>query len=173
MENVTVLKDASATAIYGSRGSSGVILITTKRGSKDLTISYSATGSLSVIPNEVPVYTADQFRTLVNQVYAGQTAVTSLLGNANTNWQNQIYQQAIGEDHNLSVSGTAKNLPYRVSLGYNNTDGVLKTYNYQRTTLAVGLDPSFFNHTLNVHVNLKGLYNLNDFANQSAIGNAL
>jgi len=173
VENVTVLKDASATAIYGSRGSSGVILITTKRGTKDLTINYSATGSVSVIPKEVPVYTADQFRALVNQVYGGQTAVTSLLGNANTNWQNQIYQQAIGQDHNLSIAGTTKNLPYRVSLGYNNSDGVLKTYNYQRTTLAVGLDPSFFNHTLNIHVNLKGLYNLNNFANQGAIGNAV
>ena len=173
VENITVLKDASATAIYGSRGSSGVILITTKRGSKDLTINYNVTGSVSVIPNEVPVYTAGQFRTLINQVYGGQTAVTSLLGNANTNWQNLIYQQAIGQDHNLSIAGTAKNLPYRVSLGYNNSDGVLKTYNYQRTTLAIGLDPSFFNHTLNVHVNLKGLYNLNNFANQGAIGSAV
>ncbi len=173
VENVTVLKDASATAIYGSRGSSGVILITTKRGTKDLTISYNATGSVSVIPKEVPVYTADQFRVLVNQVYGTQTAVTSLLGHANTDWQNQIYQQAIGQDHNLSIAGSAKNMPYRVSLGYNNSDGVLKTYNYQRTTLAVGLDPSFFNHTLNIHVNVKGLYNLNNFANQGAIGNAV
>ncbi len=173
VENITVLKDASATAIYGSRGSSGVILITTKRGTKDLTINYNVTGSVSTIPNEVPVYTADQFRALVSQVYAGQTAVTSLLGNANTNWQNQIYQQAFGEDHNVSIAGTAKNMPYRISAGYNNTDGILKTYNYTRTTLAVGLDPSFFNHTLDVHINLKGLYNLNNFANQAAIGNAV
>ncbi len=173
VENITVLKDASATAIYGSRGSSGVILITTKRGSKNLTINYNTTESLSVLPKEVPVYTAGQFRALVNQVYAGQTAVTSLLGNANTNWQNQIYQDAIGQDHNLSISGTAKNLPYRVSVGYNNSDGVLKTYNYQRTTIAAGIDPSFFNHTLNMHINLKGLYNLNDFGDQAAIASAV
>ncbi|WP_428329877.1 SusC/RagA family TonB-linked outer membrane protein [Mucilaginibacter sp.] len=173
VENITVLKDASATAIYGSRGSSGVILITTKRGTKSLSINYNALGSLSVIPKEVPVYTGDEFRALVNQVYGGQTAVTSLLGKANTNWQDQIYKKAFGEDHNLSVAGTAKNMPYRVSLGYNNSDGILKTYNYSRTTLAVGLDPSLLNHTLNIHINLKGLYNTNNFADQTAIANAV
>ena len=173
VENITVLKDASATAIYGSRGSSGVILITTKHGTKNFTINYTTTESLSALPKEVPVYSADQFRALVNQVYAGQTAVTSLLGNANTNWQKEIYHDAFGQDHNLSISGTAKDLPYRISVGYNNSDGVLKTYNYQRTVFAAGLDPSFFNHTLNVHINLKGLFNLNDFADQSAIGSAV
>jgi TonB-linked SusC/RagA family outer membrane protein len=173
VENITVLKDASATAIYGSRGSSGVILITTKRGTKDFMVNYNVTASLSVIPKEVPVYTGDQFRTLVNQVYPGLTAITGLLGSANTNWQNQIYQKAFGDDHNVSFSGTAKNMPYRVSLGYDDADGVLKTYNYSRTTIAVGLDPSLFNHTLNIHINLKGLYNLNNFADQTAIANAV
>jgi TonB-linked SusC/RagA family outer membrane protein len=173
VENITVLKDASATAIYGSRGSSGVILITTKRGSKQFTVGYSATGSLSVLPKLVPVYSADEFRALVNKQYAGQTAVTSLLGKANTNWQNQIYQKAVGQDHNLSFSGSAKNMPYRVSVGYNNSDGVLKTYNFSRTTASIGLDPSLFKNTLNIHINLKGLYNTNNFADQTAIANAV
>ena len=173
IENITVLKDASATAIYGSRGSSGVILITTKRGSKKFTIGYNATASLSVIPKEVNVYTGDEFRALVNNVYAGQTAITSLLGKANTNWQDQIYKKAFGQDHNLSFSGSAKNMPYRVSLGYNNSDGILKTYNFQRTTAAIGLDPSLFKNSLNIHINLKGLYNTNNFADQTAIANAV
>jgi len=173
IENITVLKDASATAIYGSRGSSGVILITTKRGSKKFTIGYNATASVSVIPKEVNVYTGDEFRTLVNNVYAGQTAITSLLGKANTNWQDQIYKKAFGQDHNLSFSGSAKNMPYRVSLGYNNSDGILKTYNFQRTTAAIGLDPSLFKNSLNIHINLKGLYNTNNFADQTAIANAV
>jgi TonB-linked SusC/RagA family outer membrane protein len=178
VENITVLKDASATAIYGSRGSSGVILITTKRGNKDLTISYNTTQSLSVIFKEVPVYTAAQFRALINQssTFANpgdQQAAQALLGNANTNWQNQIYRHAYGDDQNLSISGTTGNMPYRVSIGYNDADGVLKTYNYQATTVAVSLDPSFFNHTLNVHVNLKGLYNPNNFADQAAIAGAV
>jgi len=179
VENITVLKDASATAIYGSRGSSGVILITTKRGTKGATsVNYNTTESLSVLPKEVPVYTGDQFRALINDpatffTPGAQTAALALLGKANTNWQNQIYQNAFGQDHNVSVSGTANNLPYRVSAGYNDADGVLKTYNVKRTTIAVGLDPSFFNHTLNLHINLKGLYNLNNFADQAAIGNAV
>jgi TonB-linked SusC/RagA family outer membrane protein len=173
VENITVLKDASATAIYGSRGSSGVILITTKRGSKKFTVGYNATASLSVLPKEVSVYNGDEFRSLINQVYGSQTAVTSLLGKANTNWQDQIYQKAFGQDQNLSFSGSTKDMPYRVSLGYNNSDGILKTYNFQRTTLAIGLDPSLFNHTLNIHVNIKGLYNTNNFADQSAVGSAV
>jgi TonB-linked SusC/RagA family outer membrane protein len=173
VENITVLKDASATAIYGSRGSSGVILITTKRGTKQATVNYNVTASLSSLPKQVDVYSADEFKALVNKVYAGQTAITGLLGKANTNWQNQIYQNAFGQDHNLSFAGTAKNLPYRVSVGYDNADGVLKTYNFQRTTAAIGLDPSFLKNTLNVHINLKGLYNTNNFGDQNAIANAV
>ncbi len=175
IENITVLKDASATAIYGSRGSSGVILITTKRGTKQAVISYNTTLSLAVLPKQVPVYTGDEFRALVNRLpdYAGQTAVTSLLGTANTDWQKEIYQKAFGQDHNLSFSGSTKNMPYRVSVGYNNTDGILKTYNFSRTTVAAGLDPSFFKNTLTVHINLKGLYNTNNFADQAAIGSAV
>jgi TonB-linked SusC/RagA family outer membrane protein len=178
VENITVLKDASATAIYGSRGSSGVILITTKRGTKNTVINYNTTESLSVLPKEVPVYTADQFRALINQSSTFATPGTqqtaqALLGTANTNWQNEIYQKAFGEDHNLSVSGTAKNLPYRIAIGYNNSDGILKTYNFQRTVASIGLDPSFFHNTLNVHINIKGLYNPNDFSDQAAIGSAV
>jgi TonB-linked SusC/RagA family outer membrane protein len=173
IENITVLKDASATAIYGARASNGVLLITTKRGSKEKKIIYSATGSLSVLPKHVDVYSGDEFRAVVNKVYSGNTAVTNLLGTANTDWQNEIYQKAFGQDHNISVSGTAKNMPYRVSVGYNNSDGVLKTYNFQRTTAAIGLDPSLFKNHLNIHINLKGLYNLNNFTEQNAIANAI
>jgi TonB-dependent starch-binding outer membrane protein SusC len=173
VENITVLKDASATAIYGSRGSSGVIMITTKRGTKKLTINYNTTASLSVIPKEVPVYNAQQFRNIVNETYPGQTAVSSLLGNANTDWQKQIYQNAFGNDQNLSIAGSTKNMPYRVSVGYDDADGILKTYNFQRTTVGINLDPSFFHNTLNVHVNLKGLYNPNNFSDQAAIGSAV
>jgi TonB-dependent starch-binding outer membrane protein SusC len=178
IENVTILKDASATAIYGSRGSSGVILITTKRGTKNFQINYNVTGSLSVIPKEVPVYTADQFRALIDQTSTfatpgDQPVAEALLGKANTNWQNEIYQKAFGDDHNLSIAGSVKNMPYRVSVGYDNADGILKTDNYDRNTVAIGLDPSFFNKTLNIHINIKGLYNLNDFADQAAIGSAV
>jgi len=173
VESITVLKDASATAIYGARASNGVMLITTKRGTQENRLSYNATGSLSVLPKYVDNYSGDEFRDVVNRVYAGNDAATSLLGTANTNWQKEIYQDALAQDHNLSFSGTARNLPYRLSLGYNNSDGVLKTYNFSRTTLALNLDPSFLKDHLKVHINVKGLYNTNNFAEQGAIGNAV
>jgi iron complex outermembrane receptor protein len=173
IETFTVLKDASATAIYGSRAANGVIIITTKRGTQMTKINYGVTTSLYTTPRKVEVYTGDEFRTVINEVYEGNTAVTGLLGDANTDWQDEIYKNAIGQDHNLNISGTLKNMPYRVSLGYNNTDGVLETYNFERSTISVGLDPSFFNDKLNVKINLKGMNNNNNFADQGAIGSAV
>ncbi|MGL1886364.1 MAG: TonB-dependent receptor [Reichenbachiella sp.] len=169
----TVLKDASATAIYGSRASNGVILITTKRGAKGFKVDYSFTGSFYTVPKKLDVYTGDEFRTLINEQYSEQSNITALLGDDNTDWQDEIYQNSFGQDHNISVSGASDHLKYRVSLGYNNTDGVLKTYNFERTTLAVGLDPSFFGGKLKGQINLKGMLNKNNFAEQGAIGNAI
>lgn len=171
--NITVLKDASATAIYGARASNGVLLITTKRGGKETQVTYGFTGSLATTPKQVAVYTGDEIRAKVNQIYGTNPSVTALLGTANTNWQNEIYKDAFGQDHNLSLSGTAVKTPYRISLGYNNTDGVLKTYNFTRTTLATAFDPSFLKDALKVHINLKGLYNKNNFADQNAVANAI
>lgn len=173
IESFTILKDASATAIYGSRAANGVIIITTKRGDRDLKLTYNVTTSLYTTPKKVEVYSGDEFRTLINEVYAGNAAVTSLLGDADTDWQGEIYKNAIGQDHNLSLSGTLKSMPYRISLGYNNTDGVLKTYNFERTTLSLGLDPTFLNDQLKVKINLKGMDNNNNFSDQSAIRNAV
>ena len=169
----TVLKDASSTAIYGARASNGVILITTKRGSQQLKVSYNATGSLYTIPRTTDVYRSDEYRALMNELYPNDEAVLSLLGEANTDWQDEIYQTAFGMDHSLSLSGTAATMPYRVSLGYNNTDGILNTYNFERTTLAVNLDPTFLDNHLQVNVNLKGMNNTNNFAEQGAIANAV
>lgn len=173
IETFTVLKDASATAIYGSRAANGVIIITTKRGGGQMKLDYNVTTSLYTPANKVDVYTGDEFRARVNEVYAGNEAITGLLGEANTDWQDEIYKNAFGQDHNLSLSGSLKNMPYRVSLGYNNTDGILKTYNFERTTASVGLDPSFFKDKLQVKINLKGMNNDNNFAEQGAIGNAV
>lgn len=173
IETFTVLKDASATAIYGSRAANGVIIITTKRGEGQMKLAYNVTTSLYTAPNKVDVYTGDEFRNLVNEVYDGNETITGLLGAANTDWQDEIYKDAFGQDHNLSLSGSLKNMPYRVSLGYNNTDGILKTYNFERTTLSVGLDPSFFNDRLKVNINVKAMNNINNFADQGAIGSAI
>jgi TonB-linked SusC/RagA family outer membrane protein len=174
IETFTVLKDASATAIYGLRASNGVIIITTKRGGKDLKISYTVTGTIATAPKKVKVFNGDEFRTLINEQYAGNNAVLSLLGDANTDWQKEIYKDAaFGQDHNLSVSGTTMKIPYRASVGYNNTDGILKTYNFKRTTFSVGLDPTLLNGHLKMNINVKGMYNNNNFADQAAIGDAI
>jgi TonB-linked SusC/RagA family outer membrane protein len=171
IESFTVLKDASATAIYGLRASNGVILITTKRGGRNFRINYTATGTINTAPKKVDVYSADEFRALIAEQYPAEVG---LLTDANTDWQNEIYRdQAFSQDHNISVSGTALKTPYRVSVGYNNSDGILKTYNFKRTTAAIGLDPSFFNNQLKVSINVKGTINDNNFADQAAIGDAI
>lgn len=173
IKTFTVLKDASATAIYGARAANGVIIITTKRGGGPMKLTYNLTTSLYTVPKKLDVYTGDEFRDLINTVYEENSAVTSLLGDANTDWQDEIYKTAFGQDHSLSLSGGLKTMPYRISLGYNNTDGILETYNFERTTLAVGLDPTFFNDRLQVNINLKAMDNNNNFADQGAIGNAV
>ena len=173
IETFTVLKDASATAIYGLRASNGVIIITTKRGGKEFKINYNVTGTMYTIPKKVDVYSGDEFRELIQERYSGSPSVLALLSDSNTDWQNEIYQNAFGQDHNLNFSGTAGKLPYRVSIGHNDTDGILKTYNFRRTTASIALDPSFFHDALKVSINVKGLVNNNNFADQGAIGDAI
>jgi iron complex outermembrane receptor protein len=174
IESVTVLKDASAAAIFGARASNGVIMITTKRGSGAFKVTYNVTASVYTTPKKVEVFNGDEFRDLINTRFEGNTNVTQLLGDANTDWQEEIYQTAVGMDHNINVSGTAvKKVPYRVSVGYNNTDGILKTYNFERTTLSLGLDPTLLKDKLKISINVKGMINNNNFADQGAIGDAI
>ncbi|MEZ4988176.1 MAG: SusC/RagA family TonB-linked outer membrane protein [Saprospiraceae bacterium] len=173
VENVTVLKDASATAIYGSRASNGVIIITTKKGAlgKKLRVDYNGSFATSSIQKTVDIMTADQFRTVVGEQYPDQT---DLLGDANTDWQDVIFQNATTHDHNISLSGgLADVLPYRVSAGYTNKDGLLLNDNFQRVTYGVSLTPGFLDNTLQVTANLKGMNIQNQFANRGALGAAV
>ncbi len=170
-----ILKDASATAIYGSRASNGVIIITTKRGSADkkLGVNFTTQHSLSVVPNTIDVLNGDEFRELIladTELAQGQK---DLLGTENTNWQELIYREAYTTDNNLSLDGTIKNVPYRVSLGYLNQDGVLKTSNFERASLGVSLNPSFLDDHLTANVNFKGAQTNSVFANEGAIGSAI
>lgn len=177
IETVTVLKDASAAAIYGARAANGVVLITTKKGQvgDQFRLNVSALGSLSANSKLVPVLSADQFRDLVrnNTTLAATPEQQALLGNANTNWQKEIYRPAISGQVDLSGTGSFKNTPYRVSVGYLNQNGVLKTSNFERYSGAIGLTPRFFNNDLSVDINLKGTIIKNRFANQGAIGSAI
>lgn len=173
IESFNILKDASATAIYGSRASNGVIMITTKKGKKGdvMRVNLSTQASVAQRTGQIDVLSADEFRTLVNTY--GTATQKSLLGAANTNWQDQIYRTAISTDNNLSVTGSLKSTPYRVSVGYTNQNGILKTSNMGRTSASIGLTPMLLNNHLKVDINLKGSSINNTFANQGAIGAAV
>ena len=173
IESFTVLKDASASAIYGSRASNGVIIITTKKGSlKETHIDFSSSTRVTSIIKQAPVLSADEYRNLVSTLTANGTPAKTPPGTANTNWQDEIYQVALASENNLSMSGAIKSLPYRVSVGYLNQDGVLRTGNYKRVTALFNLSPKFFDNHLKVNLNLKGSFEDEHIANEGALWNA-
>lgn len=174
----TVLKDAAATAIYGSRASNGVILITTKKGvSGQPQFNFSTQVSVAAIAKKMDVQSASDFRKYVDSLGGGTYdnihSYKSLLGNAHTDWQDEIFQQAISTDNNLSMSGALKNMPYRVSLGYLDQQGILRTDHLQRMSGGISLSPRLFDNHLKVDINLKGAYNKTRFANNAAISSAV
>ena len=175
IESFTVLKDASATAIYGSRASNGVIIIQTKKGVAGMKprISYNGNFNISTIRDYIEVMNGDQYREYANLLYAGDTDILSKLGNENTDWQKEIYRTGIGHDHNVSVTGGAKNLPYRASIGYTGQNGILKTSSFDRVTGSINLNPSFLDDYLKINFNAKGMYVKNRFADTGAVGNAV
>lgn len=169
------MKDASATAIYGSRGSNGVIIITTKKGRKGQkpTVSYSGSVTISEKKNTVDVLSADEFRANVERLYGKDSEAYSALGTANTNWQDLIYRTAISHDHNITVSGAAKSLPYRVSVGYTDQQGIIKTSDFQRATASLNLNPSFFKDHLTLNLNAKGMYARTLYTDGSVVSSAV
>lgn len=169
IENMTILKDASSTAIYGSRASNGVILITTKKGKTDkLKVSFSTTNSIQTRTRLADMLDKDEFINVIRN--RGTDAQIALLGNEDTNWNNQIYHTAFGTDNNISLAGKiSKLIPFRVSLGYYNQDGLLKTDNAERYTGNIAINPSFFDNHLNLQFNLKASQSNNQFANTEAI----
>jgi TonB-dependent starch-binding outer membrane protein SusC len=181
IETFTVLKDASATAIYGSRASNGVIIITTKRGKTGKPqFSYNANVSVSSPVKFMDVLNGDEFRALVTELAEdgisglNQSAVDKL-GDANTDWQEEIYRDAVSHDHNVSAAGTisAVNLPYRISYGYTDQQGVLKTTEFNRHSLNVSLTPSFLDDNLKLTLNAKASRSESNFGETGAIGNAI
>lgn len=175
IESFTVLKDASATAIYGSRASNGVIIITTKKGQAGArpTISYDGNVSVSTVKSTVDVMDGDQFRSFIKDIWGEDSEAYSKLGNANTDWQKEIFRPAVSTDHNLTISGGLKNMPYRVSFGYTNQNGIVKTSKFERYTASVSLAPSFFEDHLKVNANLKGMIAKNRYADGNAVGSAV
>ncbi|MGN0206377.1 MAG: SusC/RagA family TonB-linked outer membrane protein [Muribaculaceae bacterium] len=171
IESMTVLKDASSTAIYGSRASNGVIIITTKKGSGNdrIKVNFQTTNSLQTRTKVADMLTAEEMIPIVNQ-FGTEKQKALINTDVNTDWNDEIYKTAYGTDNNLSVAGRfTKDFPFRVSLGYYNQDGILKTDNATRYTASVSLSPSFFNNYLRFNINGKGTINQNRFANTSAI----
>lgn len=172
IESFTILKDASAAAIYGTRASNGVIIITTRKGrGGGLRINFSSLNSASILVKKVDVLSSDQFRTIVND--KGSAAQKTMIGGANTDWQDEIYQTAFGTDNNISLSGGLAKLPYRLSIGYQNLEGILKTDKMQKASLGISVNPTFLDNHLKVDINLKGSMQKNRFGNQAAIGGAV
>ena len=179
IESFNVLKDASATAIYGSRGSNGVIIITTKKGRRGQrpSVSYNGSATWSMKKKTIDVMNGDEYRDFVKKIFAGNTReenALSLLGNANTDWQNEIYRTAFSHDHNLTVAGSVGQiLPYRVSAGYTDQEGILKTSDFKRYTVALNLNPSFFEDHLTLNLSGKMAWTKSRWADTGAVGNAV
>ncbi|HIV84708.1 MAG TPA: SusC/RagA family TonB-linked outer membrane protein, partial [Candidatus Prevotella intestinigallinarum] len=175
IESFNVLKDASATAIYGSRGSNGVIIITTKKGRKGQkpTVSYSGSMTISTKKKTVDVLDADGYRSLIEDIYGVDSEAYSALGTANTDWQDLIYRTAWSHDHNVTLSGALKNLPYRVSVGYTNQEGILKTSDFERVTASINLNPSLLDDHLTMNLNAKGMYARTQYADGGAVAAAV
>ncbi len=178
IDTFTILKDASATAIYGSRASNGVILITTKKGnSGKIRVTYDGNMSVSSPKKTIEVMNADEYRTFINQTFANQgnfNEVVAKLGTGNTDWQKEIYRTTFNTENNLSILGSVNNkMPYRASFGYTNLSGILRTSEMERYTSSITLNPSFFDKHLNVNLNGRGMYIKNRFASQDAVGSAI
>ena len=192
IESFTVLKDASATAIYGSRASNGVIIITTKKGlaNSKPRISYNGNVSFSFNTKKLDVLSSADYRKFTQKIFgyegndegwqsSSQYANLGYYdadGNhlfANTDWQDEIYRTGVNTDHNITVSGGIKNMPYRVSFGYTHQDGTLKSSNFNRYTASVNLSPTLFDDHLKVNFNAKLMFSRNSFANTSAVGKAI
>ena len=175
IESFNVLKDASATAIYGSRGSNGVIIITTKKGRSGMAPQVSYAGSLTISKNNktLKVMDGDEFRSYITNLYGTDHDAYRALGTANTDWQDLIYRTAVSHDHNVTLTGALKKLPYRVSLGYTNQQGTLKNSDFERVTASFNLNPSLLDDHLRIDLNGKGMYSRSSYANTGAVGAAI
>ncbi len=174
IESFTVLKDASATAIYGSRASNGVIIITTKEGRRDapMSVEYNGHTSLGLNTGSIDVLSADEFREIVMERYGDNPNAVDMLGEADTDWRNEIFSTAVSHDHNLSVSGSAYDIPYRFSVGYTDQEGILRTSSFNRTSGSLRLSPYFLDDDLRINVNVRGSMSESRFASTGAINSA-
>ncbi len=174
IESMTILKDASATAIYGSRASNGVIIITTKKGSSGKpVVNFAANMYINTPRNYVDMMNAGEFSRFIIDRYGEGSPQARALGNANTDWQKEVLRTTVSSDYNLSVGGTYKFLPYRVSVSYTNNNGIIRTTKMDRVTVGINLSPKFFDGLLSVNANVRGAYLKNRYHRGETLGNAV
>ncbi|SCX84818.1 iron complex outermembrane recepter protein [Flavobacterium anhuiense] len=174
IESFTVLKDASAAAIYGSRAANGVIVITTKKGTKGgVKVNFSSQVGINTVANTVDVLSADQFRAFVNE--KGSDAQKALMGTASTNWQDEIFHTALTTNNNISVSGALfDKLPVRLSVGNVDNPGILRNTSFERTTTSISLNPVLFDNHLKIDISGNLSFSKNQFQDEDAvIGSAI
>ena len=178
IESFTVLKDASSAAIYGSRASNGVILITTKKGMGGKPqVSYNGSASLQHISSKVPVMTPAELRQFYWQAFPPGTPTGDLIarlsGNHDTDWQDLIFRTAFATEHNVSVYGNYDSMmPYRASASYSGQQGTLKESRYDRGTIDISLAPEFLDKHLKIDLNAKGVYSYSDYSDGGTVANA-
>lgn len=174
IENITVLKDASATAIFGSRASNGVIIITTKKGTAGKPqINISANMQINTAAKKWSVLDASEYSELVTQYYGEGSDAVNALGSYDTDWQDEIFRNTISTDINVSIGGTVGNLPYRVAVNYTKNNGILIGSSMERATFGFNLTPTFFDNHLSVNANAKGYYIHNTFTNGGIVNAAV
>lgn len=174
IESMTVLKDASATAIYGSRASNGVIIITTKKGiSGKPKVTFTANLYIDHARKTADVLNANQFRNLIYDKFGAESAAAGYLGDANTNWQDEVFRTSVSSDYSLAVAGAVGVLPYRVDVSYTNNNGILEKSSMDRVTVGISLTPRFFDDHLSINAKAKGFYVRNNWGQDGAIGGAV
>lgn len=174
IESMTVLKDASATAIYGSRASNGVIIVTTKKGQAGKPqVSFAANMYVNTARKTYKTMSTADFRQAIIDRSSEGSESRAFLGTADTNWQDEVLRTTVSSDYNLSIGGTAGWLPYRASVSYTNSNGIIKTSKMDRVTAGFNLTPKFFDNHLSVNANVKGYYIRNQFGNEGAVYNAI
>ena len=174
IESMTVLKDASATAIYGSRASNGVIIITTKKGTAGKPkVTFAANFFVDHARKTQKLLGANDFRSLIVNRFGADSPAAGYLGDTSTDWQDEIYRTSFSSDYTLSISGTAGILPYRVDGSFTNNNGIIEKSDMNRATLGFTLTPKFFDDHLKVSANAKGYYIRNNWAQTGAIGQAV
>lgn len=173
IESMTVLKDASATAIYGSRASNGVIIITTKKGQRGAPkVTFTSNLFIDYARRTADVLNANEFRELIINKFGAGSSAAGMLGNASTDWQDEIFRTSVSSDYSLAVSGSLGNVPYRVDASYTNKNGILEKSSMDRVTAGITLTPRFFDDHLSINAKVKGYFIKNYWGQNGAIGQA-